>query len=127
MAEGPGPCRAMRSRFAARAVRRHMSSRPVAWWSCAWVISQVRALVLPICNARWRCSWKRSRRDSHRFLAVPGTTASRILLADADAFFVAVARLVDPEAANAKLLIVGGTRGRGVVTSASYEARQFGV
>jgi DNA polymerase-4 len=58
---------------------------------------------------------------------MPGTTPSRILLADADAFFVAVARLVDPEAANAKLLIVGGTRGRGVVTSASYEARQFGV
>ena len=54
-------------------------------------------------------------------------TTPRILLADADAFFVAVARLVDPEAAKAKFLIVGGTRGRGVVTSASYEARQFGV
>jgi DNA polymerase-4 len=53
----------------------------------------------------------------------------RILLADADAFFVGVARLVDPEGAGrAKLLIVGGTReSRGVVTSASYEARKFGV
>ena len=53
----------------------------------------------------------------------------RILLADADAFFVAVARLVDPEGAGkAKLLIVGGTReSRGVVCSASWEARQFGV
>ena len=56
------------------------------------------------------------------------TPERRILLADADAFFVAVARLVDPEGAGrAKILIVGGTRGRGVVTSASYEARQFGV
>lgn len=53
----------------------------------------------------------------------------RILLADADAFFVAVARMVDPEGAGkASLLIVGGTReSRGVVCSASYEARRFGV
>ena len=53
----------------------------------------------------------------------------RILLADADAFFVGVARMVDPEGAGkAKLLIVGGTReSRGVVCSASYEARRFGV
>lgn len=53
----------------------------------------------------------------------------RILLADADAFFVAVARMVDPEGAgNAPLLIVGGAPGsRGVVCSASYETRKFGV
>jgi len=53
----------------------------------------------------------------------------RILLVDADAFFVAVARLVDPEGAGrARLLIVGGAPGsRGVVCSASYEARRFGV
>src|SRR5205085_5359448 len=53
----------------------------------------------------------------------------RVLLADADAFYVSVARLVDPEGAGkAKLLIVGGTReSRGVVCSASYEARKFGV
>ncbi len=55
--------------------------------------------------------------------------ARRILLADADAFFVAVARMVDPEGAGrAPLLIVGGTReSRGVVCSASYEARKYGV
>ncbi len=53
----------------------------------------------------------------------------RILLADADAFFVAVARLVDPAGAGkATLLIVGGRPGsRGVVCSASYEARAYGV
>src|SRR5436305_14718265 len=58
-------------------------------------------------------------------MAVP----RRILLADADAFFVAVARLVDPEGAGREpLLIVGGTReSRGVVCSASYEARKYGV
>ncbi len=53
----------------------------------------------------------------------------RILLADADAFYVAVARMVDPDGAGrAELLIVGGTReSRGVVCSASYETRKFGV
>lgn len=57
------------------------------------------------------------------------TPPRRILLADADAFFVAVARMVDPDGAGrAPLLIVGGSADhRGVVCSASYEARQFGV
>lgn len=55
--------------------------------------------------------------------------ARRILLADADAFYVAVARYVDPDGAGREpLLIVGGSPdGRGVVTSASYEARAYGV
>jgi DNA polymerase-4 len=53
----------------------------------------------------------------------------RILLVDCDAFFVQVARLEDPDGAGkARCLIVGGSpSGRGVVTSASYEARAFGV
>ena len=56
-------------------------------------------------------------------------TARRILLADADAFYCAVARMVDPDGAGkARFLIVGGTReSRGVVCSASYEARKLGV
>ena len=57
------------------------------------------------------------------------SSAQRILLADADAFYVAVARLADPDGAGkARLLIVGGSAAqRGVVTSASYEARAYGV
>ena len=57
------------------------------------------------------------------------TRERRILLVDCDAFFVQVARLHDPEGAGrAKLLIVGGSpSGRGVVTSASYECRAYGV
>ena len=56
-------------------------------------------------------------------------TPPRILLVDADAFFVAVARMEDPDGAGrARLLIVGGQPGsRGVVCSASYETRKFGV
>lgn len=42
--------------------------------------------------------------------------------------FVSVARLADPEGAGkARLLAVGGSRQRGVVVSASYEARAYGV
>ena len=60
---------------------------------------------------------------------MPLSDARRILLVDADAFFVAVARQADPEGAGrARLLIVGGRPGsRGVVCSASYECRAFGV
>jgi DNA polymerase-4 len=53
----------------------------------------------------------------------------RILLLDCDQFFVQCARIADPEGAGREaLLLVGGTaEGRGVVTSASYETRAFGV
>lgn len=53
----------------------------------------------------------------------------RILQVDADAFYVQVARLNDPDGAGrAELLLVGGSaQGRGVVTSASYAARAFGA
>lgn len=55
--------------------------------------------------------------------------ARRILLLDCDQFFVQCARLADPEGAGREaLLLVGGSvESRGVVTSASYETRVFGV
>ncbi|HEV8149253.1 MAG TPA: DNA polymerase IV [Gemmatimonadales bacterium] len=56
------------------------------------------------------------------------TGVPRILLADCDHMFVSVARIADPEGAGkARFLVVGGSRTRGVVVSASYEARAFGV
>ena len=57
------------------------------------------------------------------------SAARRILLADCDCYFVQVARLEDPDGAGREpLLLVGGSpEGRGVVTSASYEVRKFGV
>ena len=55
--------------------------------------------------------------------------AGRILLVDCDQFFVQCARLADPDGAGRRdLLLVGGSAsGRGVVTSASYATREYGV
>lgn len=52
----------------------------------------------------------------------------RILHVDLDAFFVEVCRRHHPELRDVELLVVGGRReSRGVVQSASYAARKFGV
>lgn len=53
----------------------------------------------------------------------------RILHVDCDMYFVQVAKLEDPEGVGRQRMVVVGGRpeGRGVVTSASYEVREFGV
>ena len=51
---------------------------------------------------------------------------ARLCCLDLDTFFVSVERLLDPSLVG-RPVIVGGSRERGVVTSASYEVRPLGV
>ncbi|MGH7864543.1 MAG: DNA polymerase IV [Candidatus Binataceae bacterium] len=60
-------------------------------------------------------------------VAHDGAAAGRVIAhADMDAFYAAVEQLDNPEL-RGKPVIVGGNSARGVVTTASYEARKFGV
>jgi len=61
-------------------------------------------------------------------LSTPTENISRrsIIHFDLDSFFVSVERLINSRL-NGKPVVIGGTSGRGVVSSCSYEARKYGV
>src|SRR4051812_25450058 len=51
----------------------------------------------------------------------------RMCCIDLDTFFVSVERLLDPRLCGRPVVVGGRRGGSGVVTSASYEVRAFGV
>ena len=59
-------------------------------------------------------------------MEIEGNKDKKIVHFDLDSFFVSVERLQNSKL-NEKPVLVGGTGGRGVVASCSYEARKFGV
>ena len=59
--------------------------------------------------------------------APDGTPRRHILHADLDAFYAAVEQLDNPELRGRPVLVGGRPEDRGVVATASYEARKFGV
>jgi DNA polymerase-4 len=69
----------------------------------------------------------RAKHDALPLTASVPDTAAAILHVDMDAFFVSVELLARPELKGVAVVVGGQRDQRGVVTSASYEARRFGV
>src|SRR5690349_19996100 len=74
------------------------------------------------CFPRFRAPYPASGPEGSRELDRP----SKVIHSDMDAFFASLEQRDDPDL-RGRPVAVGGSRERGVVAAASYEARRFGV
>src|SRR6188474_3385416 len=65
--------------------------------------------------------------DTGPILSVVARLPAMVAHLDLDAFFAAVEELEQPELRSKPLVVGGDPHGRGVVATANYEARKFGI
>ena len=86
----------------------------------SWEITDCLAMTAPLPD----------RRDNHtRLSGRPDSLVRTVIVAhlDLDAFFAAVEELERPELRGRPLVVGGDPHGRGVVATANYAARRFGI
>src|SRR4051794_6987652 len=89
-------------------------------------VSGLRSAIRKATSESWRISLSVSC-DRGPILSVVTSRPKIVAHLDLDAFFAAVEELEDPSLRDKPLVVGGDPRGRGVVATANYVARQFGI
>src|SRR5215213_6135631 len=89
-------------------------------------VSGLRSAIRKATSESWRISLSVSC-DRGPILSVVTSPPKIVAHLDLDAFFAAVEELERPELASKPLVVGGDPRGRGVVATANYEARRYGI
>src|SRR3954467_3090068 len=89
-------------------------------------VSGLRSAIRKATSESWRISLSVSC-DRGPILSVVTSRPKIVAHLDLDAFFAAVEELEHPELRMQPLVVGGDPRGRGVVATANYVARQFGI
>src|SRR6187200_970904 len=89
-------------------------------------VSGLRSAMRKATSESWRMSLSVSC-DKGPILSVVTSPPTIVAHLDLDAFFAAVEELEHPELRNKPLVVGGDPRGRGVVATANYVARTYGI
>src|SRR3954471_14778091 len=89
-------------------------------------VSGLRSAIRKATSESWRISLSVSC-DRGPILSLVTSRPKIVAHLDLDAFFAAVEELEHPELRDKPLVVGGDPRGRGVVATANYEARKYGI